>query len=197
MTFNPQDRFFKQAKKEGYKARSVYKLEEIHKKFKIIKSGDWVIDLGASPGSWSQWLNQAVGPKGYVLGFDLTKMDLKLERAEFFVQDVFTLELGDFLKQKGFPEKVNVVVSDMAPQTTGIKQTDQLRSHELSLKAFQVAQSVLKTNGHFVVKYFEGSQIKDFLKLLKGSFKRVELIKPESTRSRSFEIFIVGIHFIK
>lgn len=194
MTFKPKDHYFHKAKEEGFLARSVYKLQEIDQKLKIIKPGLTVVDLGAAPGSWSQWVASKVGSKGQVVGFDLTAIDLKLPNAKFYQQDVLEINLPEFLKAEGVVTPVDLVISDMAPKTTGIRLTDQARSMELCNMALDIAEQILKPRGHFVVKFFQSNDFNDYRARMKKLFEKVEIVKPDSTRSRSFEIFIVGLN---
>lgn len=195
--FNTKDRFFHKAKDEGFKARSVYKLSEIQQKYKVLKSGQNVIDLGCSPGSWSQYAHEQIGPSGKLLGIDLKPVDLKLARALFFQGNIIEeMNSGDFqVKIREFfgEEKVNVVVSDMAPNTTGIKSVDQARSLELCEMALDVAERFLKPHGAFVAKLFHSQEFTGFRKKLESSFEKVYALKPEATRSISKEIFLVAL----
>jgi len=193
MGFNPRDHYFKKAKKENFAARSVYKLEEIDKKHRLLKSGDAVLDLGASPGSWSQYVSQKVGPKGRVLGVDLKPVDVKLSNGIFVQADLRDLNLEDVFQQKGFPPPFDVVLSDMAPATTGIRITDQARSLELCELALQIALKFLKKNGHFVCKLFHSDDFQLLKKLIVQNFEKFEAVKPEATRSQSKEIFLIGL----
>lgn len=188
MPFNPQDHYFKQAKKDGYLARSAYKLLEVQKKFKIIKQGDKVLDLGCAPGSWSQVALELIGGKGLLEGFDLKPITLEAPNARFFVRDVFELKPEEL---NGFP--YDVVISDMAPNTTGIVFTDQARSEQLCIKVLEVCQDMLKPNGNMVMKFFQGGGAKELEMQVRKQFKTVKHLKPLSTRKESKEIFIVGI----
>ncbi|QLY26744.1 RlmE family RNA methyltransferase [Bdellovibrio sp. KM01] len=195
MTYNPRDRYFKKAKEEGFAARSVFKLEEIDKKYKIFKgSGQTVLDLGASPGSWSQYASKVVGAKGRVLGVDLSPVTVKLPNAVFIQADLRDLNLEDTFRDHGFHPPFDIVMSDMAPKTTGIRMTDQARSMELCELALDVARKFLKKDGHFVCKLFHSD---DFAKLrdeIKKSFAKCEVMKPDSTRKISKEIFLIGLN---
>ncbi|WP_413560919.1 RlmE family RNA methyltransferase [Bdellovibrio sp. HCB209] len=195
MTYNPRDRYFKKAKEEGFAARSVFKLEEIDKKYKIFKgSGQTVLDLGASPGSWSQYASKVVGPKGRVLGVDLSPVTVKLPNAVFIQADLRDLNLEDIFTEHGFHPPFDIVMSDMAPKTTGIRMTDQARSMELCELALDVARKFLRKDGHFVCKLFHSD---DFAKLrdeIKKSFAKCEVMKPDSTRKISKEIFLIGLN---
>lgn len=193
MTYNPRDHFFKKAKQENFAARSVFKLEEIDKKYKLFRPGQTVLDLGSSPGSWSQYASRMVGEKGRVLGVDLSPMTVSLKNAVFIQADLRDLNLEEIFKEHGFEPPFNLVLSDMAPKTTGIRMTDQARSMELCELALDVARRFLKKDGHFVCKLFHSD---DFTKLrdeIKKSFHKFEAVKPESTRKISKEIFLVGI----
>lgn len=193
MTYNPRDHYFKKAKQENFAARSVFKLEEIDKKFKLFRSGQTVLDLGSSPGSWSQYASRMVGEKGRVLGVDLSPMTVSLKNAVFIQADLRDLNLEEIFKEHGFEPPFDLVLSDMAPKTTGIRMTDQARSMELCELALDVARRFLKKDGHFVCKLFHSD---DFTKLrdeIKKSFHKFEAVKPDSTRKISKEIFLVGI----
>lgn len=193
MTYNPRDHYFRKAKQENFAARSVFKLEEIDKKLKIFKPGQTVLDLGASPGSWSQYASQKVGEHGRVLGVDLSPVTVKLKNAVFIQADLRDLNLEEIFKEHGFQPPFDLVLSDMAPKTTGIRMTDQARSMELCELALDVSRRFLKKDGHFVCKLFHSD---DFTKLrdeIKKSFQKFEAVKPDSTRKISKEIFLVGI----
>lgn len=193
MTYNPRDHYFRKAKQENFAARSVFKLEEIDKKLKLFKPGQTVLDLGASPGSWSQYASQKVGESGRVLGVDLSPVTVKLKNAVFIQADLRDLNLEEIFKEHGFEPPFDLVLSDMAPKTTGIRMTDQARSMELCELALDVSRRFLKKDGHFVCKLFHSD---DFTKLrdeIKKSFHKFEAVKPDSTRKISKEIFLVGI----
>lgn len=193
MNYNPRDHYFKKAKQENFAARSVFKLEEIDKRFKLFRQHQTVLDLGASPGSWSQYTSQKIGPQGRVLGVDLKAVTVKLSNAVFIQADLRDLQLEEIFKQHGFQPPFDLVLSDMAPNTTGIRMTDQARSMELCELALDVARRFLKPGGHFVCKLFHSD---DFTKLrdeIKKDFQKFEAVKPDSTRKISKEIFLVGI----
>ena len=192
-SYNPQDRFFKKAKQEGFAARSVYKLEEIDQKFKVFKPGQTVLDLGASPGSWSQYASQKIGHSGRLLGVDLSPVTVELSNAVFIQADLRDLHLETLFQEHGFQPAFDIVMSDMAPKTTGIKFADQARSLELCELALDVAKRFLKPNGVFVCKFFQSGEFGQLRASIKKEFERVEAIKPESTRSVSKEIFLVGL----
>ena len=193
MAYNPKDHYFKKAKEENFAARSVFKLEEIDKKYRLFKPGQIVLDLGASPGSWSQYSSKLVGKDGRVLGVDLSPVNVKLPNAVFIQADLRDLQLEDVFKQHGFEPPFDLVLSDMAPKTTGIRGTDQARSMELCELALDVARRFLKKDGHFVCKLFHSDEFTKLREEIKKTFGRCEAVKPDSTRKISKEIFLVGI----
>jgi len=193
MSYNPRDHYFKKAKQNNFAARSIFKLEEIDQKFKILKPGQTVLDLGASPGSWSQYCSQKVGAGGRVLGVDLKPVTVNLKNAVFIQADLRSLELENVFREQGFRPPFDLVISDMAPNTTGIRSTDQARSFELCDLAFNVALSFLKKDGHFVCKLFHSDEFQDLREKIKNEFQQFHAVKPDSTRKISKEIFLVGI----
>lgn len=194
VAYNPRDSYFLKAKKEGFAARSIYKLEEINQRFHIIKANDVVLDLGAAPGSWSQYASKLVGPQGKVIGIDLTEIKIKLPNALFIQADFRDVQLSEVLAAEGVQRPVAVVLSDMAPKTTGIRQADQARSLELCELALDAARSHLAPGGHFVCKLFHSNEFGSLRDAIKKEFQKFEAVKPDSTRSQSKEIFLVGIN---
>ncbi len=193
MAYNPKDHYFKKAKKENFAARSVFKLEEIDQRFKLFKPGQVVLDLGASPGSWSQYSSKKIGNRGRVLGVDLSPVTVKLENAVFIQADLRDLQLEEIFKEHGFEPPFDLVLSDMAPRTTGIRFADQAKSFELCELALDVARKFLKPGGHFVCKLFHSDEFSKLRDEIKKSFDKFEAVKPDSTRSISKEIFLVGL----
>jgi 23S rRNA (uridine2552-2'-O)-methyltransferase len=191
--YNPKDHFYKKAKKENFAARSVFKLEEIDQKLRLINPGQMILDLGAAPGSWSQYCSKKIGSKGRILGVDLTAIEIKLPNATFIQADLRDLELEKIFSEQGFQPPFDLVISDMAPKTTGIRLTDQTRSMELCELALDVARRFLKPGGHFVCKLFHSDDFVQLRNEIKKSFEKFEAVKPESTRKISKEIFLVGI----
>lgn len=193
MAFNPRDHYFRKAKEQNFAARSVFKLEEIDQKYKLFRPGQTVLDLGASPGSWSQYASKKIGGKGRVLGVDLSPVTVKLDNAVFIQADLRDLNLGDVFAEHGFTPPFDLVLSDMAPKTTGIRMTDQARSMELCELALDVARRFLKPNGHFVCKLFHSDDFNKLRDEIKKSFQKFEAIRPDSTRKISKEIFLIGL----
>jgi len=192
-----RDFYFKKAKKENYPARSVYKLKEMDKAFKLFSPGQKVLDLGASPGSWSLYAAQKVGPKGHVVAVDLNPPGTSFPEQVSFVQaDVFTSDthLQEVLEQYA---PFDLIISDMAPKTTGIKFTDQARSYNLAEQALSLARNWLKAKGHFVVKIFLGPDVPNLVQEMRKSFTKVKQFKPKSSRSESKEMFLVGLGYKK
>lgn len=193
MAYNPKDFYFKKAKERNFAARSVFKLEEIDDRFKIFKPGYKVLDLGCAPGSWTQYAATKIGKNGLCLGIDLQKVNLVIANAKFLQGDAFSEEtLAGFTAESGISE-FDVVMSDMAPKTTGIRIQDQQRSFELCKRAFDVAQARLRKGGHFIVKFFQSEEFDNYLALIKPHFLKIELLRPKSTRKASYEIYIIGL----
>ncbi|MBW1720541.1 MAG: RlmE family RNA methyltransferase [Deltaproteobacteria bacterium] len=186
-----EDHFTRRAKKENWRARSVYKLEEIDRRFKVFRPGYRVLDLGAFPGSWSQYSLKRVGAKGDVVGIDLKEPEhLEAPNFTFILADILTLAPGD-LKQAIGPR--DIVISDLAPRTTGIRVTDESRSLTLAVKALEIALAILRPKGNFLCKVFEGENLRSFKEELARGFKMVRAIRPSAVRKRSREIYLLGL----
>lgn len=192
MAYQVNDKYSKKAKEDGYKARSAYKLLEIQKKHSVLKPGMRVLDLGCAPGSWTQVATKIIGDKGFLIGIDLTAVDLKFPNAELRQGDAFALTPESFNN-----EKFNVVMSDMAPNTSGIKSLDQARSLDLCEKAFSLAQDLLLPGGHLVMKLFMGPEQNEFVSRVKKTFSNIKQVRPDSTRKTSTEVFLVALGFKK
>lgn len=184
--YKKPDRFTVAAKKAGFPARSVFKLEEIDRRARIFRQGMRVLDLGAAPGSWAMFAAQRVGPSGHVMAIDLQPLNVALPKnVEFTQADAFAIaegELGEF----------DVVLSDMAPNTTGVRFTDQSRSFDLFMRALAVAEKVSKHGGMFVGKIFMGEDLPLARAKVRALYEKERIIKPESTRSTSYEVFVIG-----
>lgn len=190
-----RDHYFLKAKQEQYPARSVYKLKEIDKRFRIFSKGMRVLDLGASPGSWSLGAAEKVGPQGLVLGADIKDTDTHFPTNVLFRrEDVFdrSPEFEALLREKG---PFHVVMSDMAPSTTGHRGTDQARSAALCEEALALALACLIKGGSFVVKVFMGPDVKALADALRKHFSVVKSFKPASSRSESMETFYVALGY--
>jgi 23S rRNA (uridine2552-2'-O)-methyltransferase len=184
------DHLTQRAKNENYPARSVYKLEEIQNKFKVVKKNDQVLDLGCAPGSWLLYAAKQVGDHGKIFGIDLKQIQIHLPENVFVIKDnILNLDNESFLDEN---TKFNVILSDMAPATTGRKDVDAFRSFELCNMALKVADDSLLQNGNFVCKIFQGNDFNAFQKNVKSKFKECKIFKPESCRKQSKEIYIIA-----
>jgi 23S rRNA (uridine2552-2'-O)-methyltransferase len=183
-----RDIYVRQSQVDGYRARSAYKLIEIDEKFKIFKNGISVIDLGASPGSWSQYISRTV-KSGRLVSIDLKGME-EIENTIQIKGDFTDLESQKKIKVL-FKSKVDVVVSDMAVNTTGIKDIDAIYTGELAMEAMNFSKEMLVKEGRFVSKIFLGSSFNEIVALGKKLFKEVKVFKPKSSRKESKESFII------
>ena len=187
---NWSDHYTQRAKDEKWLARSVYKLEEIDKKHKLIKKGSRVMDLGCYPGSWSQYVLKKVGKEGEVIGVDLlVPRNISDPNFKFLEGDIFRIE-GEMLQETG---EIDLLLSDMAPRTTGNNITDCSRSLELAGKALEIALILLRKNRNFLCKVFEGEDFNEFKNRVLKYFEQVRLIRPMAVRKRSREIYLLGI----
>ena len=190
--YDPRDRFFEKAKREGLRARSAYKLDEIQRRFRILRPGARVLDLGAAPGGWCQIAAREVGPRGFVLGVDLERIPPLRAPVVTWVADAFASELLDKLRSEG-TTRFDIVLSDLAPRTTGVRGTDEARSIALAERALELAIQVLKPSGSLVVKLFMGGEFESFLKRFKEWFGQVKVVRPEASVARgSKEVYLVG-----
>ena len=192
------DEYVKRSQKEGYRSRAIYKLQEIQQKDNLIRQNMQVVDLGAAPGGWSQYAVELVGKNGRVIASDILPID-PLPFVEFIKGD-FTEEsvLNEILDVLGDNEKkqgADVVISDMAPNMTGVESTDQPRSIYLCELALDMACQILKPGGAFVAKVFQGDGSDAFLKEVRNHFKKVKVRKPKASRPRSREVYIVAQGF--
>jgi 23S rRNA (uridine2552-2'-O)-methyltransferase len=188
-----QDYYFHKARKEKYPARSVYKLEEAQKKYRLLKAGDSVLDLGCHPGSWSMYAAKITGATGRVVGVDLlasSQPQVKGGASISFLQgDIYDPKVIESLVAKG---PFRVVVSDMAPKTTGNKFLDHVRSVELSQHALEIASRVLIQGGNFYCKVFQGEDFQSFVVEVGKLFGKTKTVKPKSSRGESREVFVLG-----
>jgi len=183
-----RDIYVRQSQVDGYRARSAYKLIEIDEKFKILKNGISVIDLGASPGSWSQYIARTV-KSGRLVSIDIKGME-EIENTIQIKGDFTDLDSQEKIKGL-FKSKVDVVVSDMAVNTTGIKDIDAIYTGELAMEAMNFSKEMLVKEGRFVSKIFLGSSFNEIVALGKKLFKEVKVFKPKSSRKESKESFII------
>ncbi len=187
------EHYYKMAKKEKYRSRASYKLIQLNKKFRIIKPRDYVVDLGAAPGGWSQVALDIVGDDGKVVAVDL-------QRIKPFENENFIQITGDFTKSETV-EKIkdalewnaDVLLSDAAPKLTGIKDIDQLRSVDIVENALKIADDVLKIDGSMIIKVFQGERFPSLLKKFKKKFKIIKTTKPPSSRKKSVEMYLIAL----
>lgn len=188
------DPYVTRAKAEGWRSRAVFKLEEIDRREKLLKPGAFCLDLGAAPGAWSQYARRQVGRKGAVVATDILPMD-PIAGVEFV--------LGDFRDEAVFAQilelaparAVDVVLSDMAPNLSGMDAIDQPRAMHLAELALEMAERVLKPQGSALIKVFQGAGFQELLAATRQKFARVRLCKPEASRSRSPELYLLARHY--
>jgi len=195
-TEKKREHYYKEAKRVGYRARSAFKLEQIQSKFKIIKKGNTVIDLGAAPGGWSQVAKELVGDQGSVIGIDLSYIN-PISGVTFLQGDLTEDSTIDKVKQIIGDKKVNTVLSDMSPNISGNYSVDQARSVYLCEHALKLAELLLRPDGNFVCKVFEGEDLQDFVKKTNKIFKTVKQFSPPASRKSSSEIYIIARHLQK
>tara|TARA_B100001996_G_scaffold74700_1_gene55115 strand:- start:114 stop:725 length:612 start_codon:yes stop_codon:yes gene_type:complete len=183
-----RDIYVKKSKQEGYRSRAVYKLSEINDKFKILRNGMLVIDLGSAPGSWSQFLSKKI-KNGKILSIDLKKVD-NIKNVRHLVGDFSKLDQKKMIKNY-FNSKIDLIVSDMASNTTGNKNLDAITTGELSFDAMNFSKEVLKKDGQFVSKIFMGSNFNEIVQEAKKIFIKVNIFKPPSSRKSSKENFLI------
>ncbi|AXV40717.1 RlmE family RNA methyltransferase [Methanobacterium sp. BAmetb5] len=190
-----KEEYYKKAKKQDYRSRASFKLLQLNRKYKIIKNGDSVVDLGAAPGGWSQVALELVGEDGLVVAVDLNWI-------KPFPEENFWSIKGDFTAEETLEEirrtvqgKAQVVISDAAPKLSGIKDLDQLRSIDLAQTALQICDDVLKYKGNMVMKVFQGEGYPELLKEVKRKFQTVRTTKPPSSRKKSGEMYVVARGF--
>ncbi len=184
------DPFTRRAQRENFPARSVYKLQEIQRRFSVLRQGDRALDLGCAPGSWLLYAAEVIGPAGRVVGLDLDPVTIALPgRVTVQTGDVFEAAQrpADF-----FENAFDVVLSDMAPATTGSRGVDAARSFNLCEAALSVARQVLAPGGNFVCKIFQGEDFRRFIDAVRADFREHRIFKPQSSRKASSEIYLVG-----
>jgi 23S rRNA (uridine2552-2'-O)-methyltransferase len=188
------DPFVQRAQSEGWRSRAVFKLEEIDRRVRLLKPGAVCLDLGAAPGAWSQYAARRVGARGRVVATDILPMP-ELTGVEFVQGDFREPEVFDRVLNLLPGRQVDVLLSDMAPNQSGVDAIDQPRSVHLAELALEMAEGVLKPGGHALIKVFQGSGFVELLQGARGRFGRVKLLKPEASRSRSPEMYLLAMQF--
>ena len=189
--YEQKDGYYRMAKKEGYKSRASYKLIQLNKKFNIIKKGYSVLDLGAAPGGWSQYVVTQIGGKGRIIACDLLPMD-PIVGVDFLQGDFRDELVMKALLERVGDSKVQVVMSDMAPNMSGTPAVDIPRAMYLVELALEMCRDVLAPGGSFVVKVFQGEGFDEYLREIRSLFTKVKVRKPDSSRARSREVYIVA-----
>jgi 23S rRNA (uridine2552-2'-O)-methyltransferase len=187
-----RDRFHQKAKREGFLARAVYKLDEIDAKHHLFKPGGRVLDLGCAPGSWLQYARTKVGADGVLVGLDRAPLRTAAGGARIEVGDVLTIDVAQL---KGTCTAFDVVLSDMAPDTSGIRSMDQARSEALFERALEIATLTLAPGGNFVGKLFQGPDFKKLTEAVRARFDSAKTVKPASSRQISIEQYVIGKGF--
>jgi len=193
MAYEHKDRFYRKAKEQGRPSRASFKLEEILKKFKLVKSGDSVLDLGAAPGGWTAVLAEAVGKSGRVLAVDLEKLSRAFPpQVQFFQGDLNEAATQAWVAESLAGAPIALLCSDMSPKLSGIAFRDYYQSYQCGLLAWKLARKYLKPGGHFIVKQFPGEEFAGFLKDLRAEFKQVKVFEPEASRKTSKEVYLIA-----
>jgi 23S rRNA (uridine2552-2'-O)-methyltransferase len=191
--YRPKDHYFQKAKREGFRARSAFKIDEIAKRFGLLRPGAHVLDLGAAPGGFLQVIADAVGPKGRITGVDVVEVrPLGRPNVQTAALDVLAEDFDTRLAAVD-PGPFDVVVSDLAPQTTGIKSTDEARSLRLATRALEIARQRGRVGSAFVAKLFMGGDFEAFRQEVRRSYVEVKAVRPEATRGASMEVYLVGL----
>lgn len=186
------DPFRTRARAEGYVARAVYKLKEIDEKYHLCREGMRVLDLGCSPGSWLQYIAARVGRRGLVLGVDAAPITIPVAPPLYFLQS--EVESLDLESLAAISPVFDLVVSDLAPNTTGVREVDQRRSLELAQQALKLVRRFLRPGGHFLVKIFAGPDLPELAAAIKKEFRTFRRIKPAGSRAASRELYLLGLH---
>jgi len=186
--------YYRKAKEEKFRSRAAYKLLQAVKKHQFIKPGDVVVDLGSAPGGWTQASRKIVGSKGFVLGVDLKRIrSFDQPNVRVVAGDVTDPQTVEQIREL-LPRPADVVISDVAPNISGIWELDHARQIDLARQSLKIATSVLRPEGHFFVKVFQGDMLNDLVKEVKQNFAFVKLIKPKASRARSAELYILGMN---
>ncbi|MDO8462515.1 MAG: RlmE family RNA methyltransferase [Deltaproteobacteria bacterium] len=196
MAYDRKDRFYRKAKEKGFKSRAAFKLIEINKKFNLMRPGMQVIDLGCAPGGWLQVIAQEIGPSGKVVGVDLEPIHGIVERNLCLIQGDINQQPIQRRISAELGRRVDLVVSDMAPNLSGVKFQDHYNSYLLAQMALHCCSLFLRERGGFVVKIFPGEELENYKKALKERFAKVQTFLPEATRKTSIDMYLISSGFI-
>lgn len=185
------DHYVQEAQRLGYRSRAIFKLKEINEKDKLLKAGQVVVDLGSAPGGWSQWARPLLGPHGRLIALDILNMDA-LPGVEFIMGDFREESVLRQLEAAVGEKAVDLVLSDMAPNISGVNAADQVGSMYLCELALDFAKAHLKPRGHFLTKAFQGEGFEAYVKLLRQTFESVTIRKPKASRPRSREVYLLA-----
>lgn len=195
--YERKDHYYKKAKEQGLASRAVFKLEELDQKFKLLKNGDKVLDMGCAPGGWLQYIAKKIGPSGKGVGIDLLEVKAPFpSQIKIFKGDATQEEIQK-LCIESLGGEADLIVSDMSPNLSGIKFKDNYESYLLCLNVLKVAQKILKKGGGMVVKIFPGDELGEFKKKLQENFQDIKTYIPKATRKGSSEIYLISLHFKK
>ena len=186
--------YYKKAKEENYRSRATYKLVQANEKYQFIRRNDVVVDLGAAPGGWIQAARKMTGKNGFVLGVDLKPIEpFTQEYIRTIICDLTEPEIVEEILSF-LPRKADVVISDAAPNITGVWEVDHARQIDLATKALEISLSILRPLGNFFVKAFEGDLLNDFIQTVKMHFETVKIVKPQASRAKSSEMYILAMN---
>ncbi len=187
-----RDYYYRLAKKKNFRSRAAFKLLQIDRKFRIFRKGDVVVDLGAAPGGWTEVARKLSGDEGFILAVDIKPVTVfPYKNIKFLLTDINNPNAVEKI-QLALPQKADVVLSDLAPNVSGHWELDHLKQILLAKRALNISRKVLKRNGKFVVKVFQGSSSESFFKEVKNYFKQVKRFKPKASRARSAEIYFIA-----
>ena len=188
-----KDYYYRKAKEEKFRSRAAYKLLQAVKKYRFIKSGDIVVDLGAAPGGWIQAARKIVGETGFILGVDLKPIEpFDEDNILTIVADITDPKTVEQIKTL-LPKPADAVISDVSPKISGIWEVDHARQIDLAICSMKISKQILKPKGNFFVKVFEGDMFQDFVDKMKNSFSTVRIVKPKASRAKSSEIYVLGL----
>jgi 23S rRNA (uridine2552-2'-O)-methyltransferase len=186
--------YYRKAKEEKYRSRASYKLLQVMEKYQFIKLGDVVVDLGAAPGGWMQVARKTVGNKGFVLGIDINPIQpFETQNFQTILGDIMDSQMIEQIKEC-LPRQADVVISDVSPNISGIWEVDNARQIDLAKRSLEIAVSILKPNGNFLGKIFQGEMTEAFVKKVKQYFTFVKSVKPKASRPKSAELYVLAMN---